>query len=253
MTFCASPIDRRFFIWCSFLLNNSFCAVTFFSNVRFYRLEWCLQPRYSLHAVLLFIEPSHRLLQYEFFRCYGWTICIFIQEHKAVNFALNLDLMRKGRGQSWWPLQPGIRQLPIFGSSTALVLLIWPINYLVERGETWINFLSFVFSIVEINDQWKRKTKEFPEKRWISCPFKTHLHPRGGFLFLHWSKFLFTLSSSHLLAYMSAHMQCIAPTPSYEGNNYVRSNLTCSTVDQECQQQTQHTTNTAWNPRIIVF
>ena len=42
MTFCASPIDPRFFIWCSFLLNNSFCAVTFFSNVRSYRLEWCL-------------------------------------------------------------------------------------------------------------------------------------------------------------------------------------------------------------------
>ena len=172
---------------------------------------------------------------------------------RRLKFALNLDLMRKGGGQSWWPWEPGIRQLPIFGSSTSLFLLIWPMNYLVELGETWLNILSFVFSIVEINDQWKRKTKEFPEKRWISCPFKTHLHPRGGFLFLHWSKFLFTLSSSHLLAYMSAHMQCIAPTPSYEGNNYVRSNLTCSTVDQECQQQTQHTTNTAWKPRIIVL
>ena len=112
-------------------------------------------------------------LQYEFFRCYGWTICIFIQEHKAVNFALNLDLMRKGRGQSWWPLQPGICQLPIFGSSTSLFLLIWPINYLVELGETWLNILSFVFSIVEINDQWKRKTKEFPEKG----GFPAHLKP----------------------------------------------------------------------------
>ena len=158
MTFCASPIDRRFFIWCSFLLNNSFCAVTFFSNVRFYRLEWCLQPRYSLHAVLLFIEPSHRLLQYEFFRCYGWTICIFIQEHKAVNFALNLDLMRKGRGQSWWPLQPGIRQLPIFGSSTALVLLIWPIKYLVERGGN-LNKL-FVFCVFNCWDQWSMEEED---------------------------------------------------------------------------------------------
>ena len=173
MTFCASPIDPRFFIWCSFLLNNSFCAVTFFSNVRSYRLEWCLQPRYSLHAVLLFIEPSHRLLQYEFFRCYGWTICIFIQEHKAVNFALILDLMRKGRGQSWWPLQPGIRQLPIFGSSTSLFLLIWPINYLVERGGgTWINILSLCFQLLR-SMQWKRKTEEFPEKG----GFPAHLKP----------------------------------------------------------------------------
>ena len=146
-------------------------------------------------------------LQYEFFRCYGWTICIFIEVRKAVNFALILDLMRKGRGQSWWPLQPGICQLPIFGSSTSLFLLIWPINYLVERGETWINILSFVFSIVEINAM-EEEDRGVSWKRWISCPFKTHLHPRGRFLFLHWSKFLFTLSSSHLLAYicMSAHM-----------------------------------------------
>ena len=205
MTFYASPIDRRFFIWCSFLLNNSFCAVTFFSNVRFYRLEWCLQPRYSLHAILLYIEPPHQLYNMSLFRCYGWTICIFIQVHKAVKFALSLDLMRKGGGQSWWPLQPGIRQLPIFGSSTSLFLLIWPMNYIVELGETWLNILSFVFSIVEINAM-EEEDRGVSWKRWISCPFKTHLHPRGRFLFLHWSKFLFTLSSSHLLAYMSAHM-----------------------------------------------
>ena len=108
--------------------------------------------------------------------------------------------MRKRGGQSWWPWEPGIRQLPIFGSSTSLSLLIWPISYLVERGGTWINILSFVFSIVEINGRGRQRS--FLRKRWISCPFKTHLHPRGRFLFLHWSKFLFTLSSSLLLAYM---------------------------------------------------
>ena len=96
--------------------------------------------------------------------------------------------MRKRGGQSWWPWEPGIRQLPIFGSSTSLLLMIWPINYLVERGETWINILSFVFSIVVINGRGRQRS--FLRKRWISCPFKTHLHPRGRFLFLHWSKFL---------------------------------------------------------------
>ena len=91
-------------------------------------------------------------LKCEFFRCYGWTICIFIQVHKAVNFALNLDLMRKGRGQSWWPLQPGICQLPIFGSSTSLLLLIWLISYFVERGggslQTWTFFCSLCLKLL---------------------------------------------------------------------------------------------------------
>ena len=98
-------------------------------------------------------DTAHMLFSssLNFFRYYGRTICFFIQVHKAVKLALNLDLMRKGGGQSWWPWEPGIRQLPIFGSSTSLSLLIWPISYLVERGGTWINILSFVFSIVEIN------------------------------------------------------------------------------------------------------
>ena len=102
-------------------------------------------------AHMLFSSSLNPLISftiYEFLLLWQCNV-YFHTSRQRLKFALNLDLMRKRGGQSWWPWDPGIRQLPIFGSSTSLLLLIWPISYLGERGETWINILSFVFSIAE--------------------------------------------------------------------------------------------------------
>ena len=162
MTFCASPIDPRFFIWCSFLLNNSFCAVTFFSNVRSYRLEWCLQPRYSLHALLLYIEPSHQLLQYESLVAMAEQY-VFSYKYTKAEICIEPRPNEEGRGaklmtlRAWNPSTPHFRVIYFLVSADLADQL--------PRGAGGNMNKHFVFCVFNCWDQWKRKTEEFPEKK----------------------------------------------------------------------------------------